>query len=90
MKDITIIIPLHKFNDKIKSLLENALKSIQKNQETYTFGKLKDTLMSQVQEEQPEEEPTPTPETTDFDAPKDSFKANQSLKDKIKELGFYD
>ncbi|MBR4633667.1 hypothetical protein IKO50_01575 [bacterium] len=54
------------------------------------FGKLKDTLMSQVQEEQPEEEPTPTPETTDFDAPKDSFKANQSLKDKIKELGFYD
>ena len=54
------------------------------------FTKLKDTLLSQAQEEQPEEEPTPTPETTDFDAPKDSFRANQTLKDKIKELGFYD
>ena len=40
MKDITIIIPLHKFDDKIKDLLDGALKSIKKNQETYTFGKL--------------------------------------------------
>ena len=40
MKDITIIIPLHKFNDKIKDLLDGALESIKKNQETYTFGKL--------------------------------------------------
>lgn len=46
MKDITIIIPLHKFNDKIKGLLENALKSIQKNQETYTFGKLKPLIVA--------------------------------------------
>jgi hypothetical protein len=40
MKDITIIIPLHKFDDKIKDLLDGALESIKKNQETYTFGKL--------------------------------------------------
>ncbi len=40
MKDITIIIPLHKFDDNIKALLDNAFESIKKNQETYTFGKL--------------------------------------------------
>ena len=40
MKDITIIIPLHKFDDKIKDLLDGALESIKKNQEAYTFGKL--------------------------------------------------
>lgn len=40
MKDITIIIPLHKFNEEIKDLLNNAFESIRKNQESYTFGKL--------------------------------------------------
>lgn len=40
MKDITIIIPVHKFNDNIKKMLSNAFDSIKKNQETYTFGKL--------------------------------------------------
>lgn len=40
MKDITIIIPVHKFNDEIKNMLNKALDSIKSNQETYTFGKL--------------------------------------------------
>ena len=40
MKDITIIIPLHKFNDEIKEMLKNAFESIKTNQENYTFGKL--------------------------------------------------
>lgn len=40
MTDITIIIPLHKFDNTIKGLLENAFQSIKKNQENYTFGKL--------------------------------------------------
>lgn len=40
MTDITIIIPLHKFDEKVKGLLENAFESIKKNEETYTFGKL--------------------------------------------------
>ena len=46
MKDITIIIPLHKFDDKIKDLLDGALESIKKNQETYTFGKLKPLIVA--------------------------------------------
>ena len=45
MKDITIIIPVHKFNDVIKGLLENAFESIKKNQETYTYGKLIPTIV---------------------------------------------
>ena len=40
MKDITIIIPVHNFNEEVKNLLENALNSIKKNQENYTYGKL--------------------------------------------------
>ena len=40
MTDITIIIPLHKFDNTIKGLLENAFQSIRKNQENSTFGKL--------------------------------------------------
>ena len=40
MKDITIIIPVHKFDDNIKNMLSNAFESVKKNQETYTFGKL--------------------------------------------------
>ncbi len=40
MKDITIVIPIHKFNDEVKTLLNEAFKSIKKNEETYTFGKL--------------------------------------------------
>lgn len=40
MTDITIIIPIHKFNDEIKTCLTNALTSIRINQKTYTFGKL--------------------------------------------------
>ena len=40
MKDITIIIPVHKFNDNVKDMLNNAFDSIKHNQETYTFGKL--------------------------------------------------
>ena len=34
MKDITIIIPVHKFNADVKTLLGEALDSIKKNQET--------------------------------------------------------
>lgn len=40
MNDITIIIPLHKIDDKVKTLLPKAFESIAKNQESYTFGKL--------------------------------------------------
>ncbi len=40
MKDITIIIPVHKFNDSIKALLQRAFDSVKKNEKTYTFGKL--------------------------------------------------
>lgn len=40
MNDITIIIPIHEFNDNVKLLLNNAFDSIKKNQETYTFGEL--------------------------------------------------
>lgn len=40
MKDISIIIPLHKFDETIKVLLKRAFESIKKNEETYTFGKL--------------------------------------------------
>ena len=40
MNDITIIIPVHKFDEKIKELLNDALESIKTNQENYTFGKL--------------------------------------------------
>lgn len=40
MKDITIIIPVHNFNEEVKNLLANALNSIKKNQENYTYGKL--------------------------------------------------
>jgi hypothetical protein len=40
MNDITIIIPLHKFNDAVKALLNEAFNSIKRNQETYTYGKL--------------------------------------------------
>ena len=37
MKDITIIIPVHNFNEEVKNLLENAFNSIKKNQENYTY-----------------------------------------------------
>jgi len=40
MNDITIIIPVHKYNEQIKDLLNKAFESIKKNQESYTFGKL--------------------------------------------------
>ena len=40
MKDITIIIPVHVFNDDVKQMLGNAFESIKRNQENYTFGKL--------------------------------------------------
>lgn len=40
MTDITIIIPLHKFDDKVKVLLENALDSIVENEQNYVDGKL--------------------------------------------------
>lgn len=39
MKDITIIIPVHKIDENDKFVI-NAFESIKKNQETYTFGKL--------------------------------------------------
>ena len=45
MKDITIIIPVHKFNDDVKTLLGEALDSIKKNQETYTYGQLIPTIV---------------------------------------------
>lgn len=45
MTDITIIIPVHKFNDGIKKLLENAFESIKHNQETYTYGQLIPTIV---------------------------------------------
>ena len=40
MKDITIIIPVHKFDDNVSNLLKNAFQSIKENQKNYTFGKL--------------------------------------------------
>ena len=40
MNDITIVIPIHKYDENIKGMLSNALESVKKNQETYTFGKL--------------------------------------------------
>lgn len=40
MKDITIIIPIHKYDDNIKGMLGNAFESIKRNQENYTFGEL--------------------------------------------------
>ena len=52
-----------------------------------------DSALPQAQVEEPDpttpEEET-TQETINFDAPKDSFKANQNLRNKIKDLGFYD
>ena len=39
MKDITIIIPVHNFNEEVKNILEKALNSINKNQKHYTYGK---------------------------------------------------
>ena len=45
MKDITIIIPIHKFNENVKLLLDKALDSIKKNQETYTYGQLIPTIV---------------------------------------------
>lgn len=46
MKDITIIIPIHKYDDNIKEMLNNALESIKKNQENYAFGKLIPTIVA--------------------------------------------
>lgn len=41
MNDITIILPLHVFNDDVKSMLDNALKSVNECAKTYIHGKLK-------------------------------------------------
>ena len=35
MKDITIIIPVHKIDDTILTYLKNALASVQENQKNY-------------------------------------------------------
>lgn len=44
MKDITIIIPIHKLTDETKKTLSNAFNSVKKNKENYKNGVLK-TLM---------------------------------------------
>lgn len=46
MNDITIIIPVHKYDDNIKAMLGNAFESVKKNQENYTFGKLIPTIVA--------------------------------------------
>lgn len=43
MKNITIIIPIHEYKEENLPFLKNALNSVVKNQETYTYGEL--TLM---------------------------------------------
>lgn len=45
MKDITIIIPIHTFDEDTSALLKKAINSIKANQETYTFGKLIPTIV---------------------------------------------
>lgn len=40
MKDITIIIPVHEFNDNVDTLLKNALKSVESCRSFYENGKL--------------------------------------------------
>lgn len=40
MKDITIILPIHKVTEKITKEAKNAFESVKKNQDTYTNGKL--------------------------------------------------
>jgi len=40
MNDITIIIPVHKYNADIKEMLTKAFESVRQNQENYTNGKL--------------------------------------------------
>ena len=52
------------------------------------FTKIESTILPQLQEEVTDSNDDIVP--ADFEASKDSFKANQNLKDKIKELGFYD
>lgn len=41
MNDITIIVPLHIFNDDVKPLLDNAIKSVDECAKLYKHGKLK-------------------------------------------------
>lgn len=41
MNDITIIVPLHVYNDKVKPLLDNALNSVNECAKLYEHGKLK-------------------------------------------------
>lgn len=45
MKDITIIIPLHIFNDDVKPLLDNAVNSVNECAKVYEHGKLKITFV---------------------------------------------
>lgn len=40
MKDITILIPVHEYNDEVKELLSEALASVMKCQENYSKGRL--------------------------------------------------
>ncbi len=46
MKDISIIIPLHVFNDNVKQYLTEALKSVDKNKTTYSYGQLKIVIVA--------------------------------------------
>ena len=39
MTDITIIVPLHTFDNEVEALLQKALDSVLKNRETYKNGK---------------------------------------------------
>ena len=54
------------------------------------FAKLKNSILQNVQEEVSDSDDVVDNVSENFEASKDSFKANQNLKDRIKELGFYD
>lgn len=52
MKDITIIVPIHDFNSKIKEYLDKALASVDSNVKTYTDGKLSVLFVSSIDDEE--------------------------------------
>lgn len=46
MKDITIIMPIHKLDDNIKEMVKNAVDSVKENQKNYKDGKLNILVVS--------------------------------------------
>lgn len=52
MKDITILVPVHDFNDTICEFLGKALKSVDLNIETYKDGKLSVLFVSSLKDEE--------------------------------------